>query len=70
MERKNLLCQELAGLRLNEPEKRRQALVQESALFEFWEKLLSSRLKALRNMLIADYHSCHVEDTLLLNRCV
>jgi molybdopterin converting factor small subunit/DNA repair ATPase RecN len=67
VERKNLLCQELAGLRLNEPEKRRQALVQESALFEFWEKLLSSRLKALRNMLIADYHSCRVEDTLLLN---
>ena len=67
MERKNLLCKELAGLQLNEPEKRRQALVQETALFEFWEKLLSSRLKALRNMLTADYHSCRLENTLLLN---
>jgi DNA repair ATPase RecN len=67
VERKDLLLKELAGLQLNEPEKRKQALVQEASLFEFWERLLSSRVKALRNMLTADYHSCRVENSMLLN---
>lgn len=66
-ERKELLLKELAGLQLNEPEKRKQALVQEASLFEFWDKLLSSRVKTLRNMLTADYHSCRVENAVLLN---
>ncbi|NLM89220.1 MAG: AAA family ATPase [Syntrophomonadaceae bacterium] len=67
VERKDLLLKELAALQLNEPEKRKQALVQEAALFEFWEKLFSSRVKTLHNMLKADYHTCRMENAMLLN---
>lgn len=68
VERKELLLKELAGLQLNEPEKRKQALVQETSLYQFWERTLASRLQAMRNLLAADYHHCHLDETMLLNQ--
>lgn len=65
--KKDLLVKELASLQLNEPEKRKHALVQEASLVEFWEKLLTSRLKGLRNLLAADYHTCRLDEDGLLN---
>ncbi|NLU46517.1 MAG: AAA family ATPase [Syntrophomonadaceae bacterium] len=65
--RKELLVKELTSLQLNEPEKRKHALVQEASLAEFWEKLLSSRLKGLRYWLAFHHPACRLEEGEWLN---
>ena len=65
--RKDLLVKELASLQLNEPEKRKHALMQEASLVEFWLKLLASRLKGLRSLPAPDCCTCRLEESEVLN---
>lgn len=67
VERKNLLLGELEGLNLNEPARRQNAINQETALLQFWERFLSSRLRGMKTLLSADYHNCKPEETAALN---
>lgn len=67
LERKNILVKELEGWHLNEPEKRKHALIKERSLIDFWERQLSTRLRGLRALLSNDYHTCCLEESDIFN---
>lgn len=64
---RQLLVKELEELQLSEPEKRQQAVMQEQALFDFWERFLHSRLRGVRTLLEADYSHCRPDEITPVN---